>query len=1374
MTKINNYNIKKNKIVCILIIFLTLLITSDVNRIARDNLNKKNESDLITTPNSDLDLKLSDEPLNEYSGIGKAQNISESGNGNFQNYNLDITNNDNASIQVPNYWKANEIICNISNIYEYDKYWINDTFDSGYDSDFWKGYTNSEYVSFGWHEASTGTNDSIYMKFSESGASWVNVIANWNCTLPVPKEHIPFDNWEIIYKYRVIYTDYTWLPGGGAYNSLTIDVDGRSQEFTQQKLDTLDNDTWYTGNVPLIQPEIYNWALPGNISLIFEIGYKNSFINPTGYLKVFYDNITLKLSTIPKPSQINLTINDLTNGYNASVNDLIEFGKGTVNLKNTWNGDEGGKYHYFSFSHNSTGNLVIYTDFYAEATSSRKTNSLLLIEGSEFMAENNSKTQWTMFFTVTQPGSYSNDYYFNISKPLNWNITEVIDPYLNNKINDTIGAGYGNTTFTIPNNIITNGLWKFVAEAPNYIKEANFYKWSGVDWIKNSTFHHGEKLKINASINTELIPITELTNGSLQIFYPNGTLFYAENTSVSSGGSLEFSEIIIGRKNASAGKYSVCIIWNDDDVNMTQVGFYKLEFIVYHHTSLTAIDSFFEQTAGEPLLIKVRFNDTVLNKAIEFATITYKSTFGSSGTMAYIGAGTYFSEVNTDGLALGDYYFSFNASKLYYENQTAINLIQLRIIAQPLTLEVPSTIISAIANDYAICQINVTGAISEAFITDGVNISTDWENPYSIEDFNNGTFELNFSTYHLPSQGIIETFTVTIFANKTDYGSTTSYISIQVTPLATTAYLNQTVVNVLLNQGFYLKVNYTIAGTGELITGATLNVTWASTYTIFPVADGFIVYFSTSGLSIDIYTIFFQLNHPEYQTAFESIFVIIEENPTYIEVYLNQLDRTTEKTITIQWNEALNITILYKDSLTNDFISGAIVYMNGSGISRVLDENGQQYYTILSSGVMSVGIHFLTVSIEKDNYIFVSEILKIVVEQVVISVGTIDIENSLDVYAGSDQLIKINLTEQNSGNLIPNANISFLWRFDIGEFENLGDGTYQVQLNIPSSALGSYSVELIISVEGGYYKTTESSFLIVVLQEQTPDNSYLIWVIAIVLLSVIGVLGVLIARSYIFLPRKREKEQQFLDKIQVFKDLENIQGIMLIQKLSGMPFFTKSVSEFNFEENILISGFIQAITLFGEQSVIATSLKEKKKHHEIYSEHIIELNFKFFHLLICDYQCLRTLLILKDASSEKLKNQLYILTVEICSKFSEEIEDYKGKAIEFEEIIEILMNKFLFLFYNEPFKLNQGEVFIESMKKSRELESMESRVLNVIITLTNYSEEITLDRIIQEIGEENIDLIYGGLQSLIENKFILPAYFKNNNSNSSPSKSIKG
>ncbi|NVM35233.1 MAG: hypothetical protein HWN81_06535 [Candidatus Lokiarchaeota archaeon] len=1339
---------------------------------------------------------------------------------------------------------------------------------------------------------------------------------------------------------------------------ISIDVGGVQQNISLPFIDLVKN-YWTEMSVTYDLSDI-SQQFPNNVTVRAGVYVHNNTFTSAKKHYLFLDDIQFQVWT--SPNQRNLLVAKDVEFNTEYPYQNITFGKGKtfidIERNRTVTSDV-----RFKISKNSTitEEFVVYNiTIISEAV--KVFNSTIGGQvGSLYLTQ--AGITWETVCSISIPYGYYNNW-VEIKKPIDWNVTSVLNGYGVEKKSSCFGTEYGSDSLIIPEGQLSNGFWTVQASGQNYITKGSIFVWNGTSYNEQYRLSYGDTFRINATLNDTI----SLTNTQINctIEYPNGTIF-KELQKEPLSFNVDLGDFTVG-DNMSVGTYQVRVIWtnNQSFLSRDKVGFSEFSFNVWHHTNLTAINSYVERVSGYPLLIRIKYMDSDFNKYIDFATVTYNSTFGTSGTMVYTGSGIYVIDVDSSELEIGDYYFSFNASKSYYENQSIRNLIHLKIINQPIALEVPHTVINAMANDYAICQVNVTGAISGILLPGKANITTDWINPYSVSDISTGIYQLNFSTYHIPSQGIIEVFTITIFVNLTNYGSTSGFVSLQVQPIATevslnqtfvntlfnesfylkvnytdagtgdqiigailnvswdssyvispvvdgfivyfstnnlsidvytiffqlshpgyvTAFksifvnigakpsyielylnqedktteksitiqsnedlnitvlykdsltnhfisgaivelngsaisrvidengtqyktnisagslpigihfltitiikenyvfspeifsvivnpittvvsLNETIVNVLLNQGFYLKINYTIAGTGELITDAELNVTWGSTYTIFPVADGFIVYFSTSGLSIDIYTIFFQLNHPEYQTAFESIFVIIEENPTYIEVYLNQLDRTTEKTITIQWNEALNITILYKDSLTNDFISGAIVYMNGSGISRVLDENGQQYYTILSSGVMSVGIHFLTVSIEKDNYIFVSEILKIVVEQVVISVGTIDFENSLDVYAGSDQLIKINLTEQNSGNLIPNANITFSWRFDIGEFENLGDGTYQVQLHIPSSASGSYSVEFIISVEGGYYKTTESSFLIVVLQEQTPDNSYLIWVIAIVLLSVIGVFGALIARSYIFLPRKREKEQQFLDKIQVFKDLENIQGIMLIQKNSGMPFFTKNVSEFNFEENILISGFIQAITLFGEQSVIATSLKEKKKHLEIYSEHIIELNFKFFHLLICDYQCLRTLLILKDSSSEKLKNQLYLLTVEICSKFSEHIENYKGKAIDFEDDIEILLNKILFLFYNEPCKLNQGEVYIETLKKSRELESMESRVLNVIITLTKFSKEFSIDRIIQEMGEQNINLIYGGLQSLIENKMIIPAYFKNKQSNSS-------
>ncbi|MFW9969246.1 MAG: hypothetical protein ACFFDF_03535 [Candidatus Odinarchaeota archaeon] len=1301
--------------------------------------------------------------MDEYSGIGNALNVTEYGNGDFQNYNLNLTNNDKGSIVVPNNWNAGEISGNILNIFDYDGNFLNDTFDSGYDSSHWTNHADNPDVSFGWYDAPSGANSSIFMRFDESSASWVTTSNYWNYTFFVPREQIPYENWEITFKYRMLYTDPNWLvSSGGSSHSITVHVNGASQEFSLVKLDTLINNTWYSGSISF-QPEIYNFQLPGNLSLIFERYYGNVFsLSPTGYLELYYDNITLTLSTIPKPSQINLTMTDETNDDTVFISDGVDYGQGSLNLQDTWGG---GMTHYFSFSHNSSGNVIISSDLHVQASSSKKTTTRLGAGGSEFMVENNSLVHWTTYFTVNQPGSYSTGYYFNISKPLNWVITEVIDPYLNNKVDQAIGTGYGNATFSIPNSIITNGLWKFVAEAPNYVQQANIYKQNGLKWIENATFQIQDTLKINASIKADFISDIDLTNASLEIFYPNESLFYVEKTSVRNDGTVEFSEIILGATNASVGTYSVYIKWNNYDFNMSQVGVYKLEFIVIHHTSLTAINPYFEQIAGDPLLLKVNYTDVDKNVPIDFATVTYKSSFGSSGMMSYIGSGLYFVEIDTSLLGLGDYYFSFNASKIGYQNQTKTNLIHLKIMAQPLALQVPHTVISAIGNNYAICQINVTGAISGALITDGANITTDWENPYFIDDHENGTFTLQFSTDNLPTQGIIETYLVTIYANKTNYGYTQNYISIQISPIPTVANINETIVSCVLHENFSLKLNYTVEGSGELIYNSTLKVNWASDYTILSVVDGFIIDFSTYNLSLQIYTLIFQLNRPGYEAAFKNIYVNILPQPTYLEIFLNGQDKTSDKSIEIYRDQPLNITIFYMDSITDSFISGAIVTLNGTGISKIVSENGSQYTTHFNAGELSVGTHFLTISIEKENYNFVSGILKITVEKIGINAITIDFQDSLEVYPGSTKLIKINLTELNSGNPIENANITFSWRYDVGDFEYIGNGIYHAQLNVERDiAYGTYRVSITITTESGYYETKEISFLLIVSQGSEPN--YLLWIIIILLVIVSGVLSAFITRNYVILPKKRKKEELFLSKIQAFRDLQNIQGLMLVKKDSGMPFYTKNISEYGFEDNILVSGFIQAITLFGEQAFKVDDSEEKKpKSKSKYSENTIELNFRFFHLLICDFDPLRSILILKDQSSDNLRKQFYLLSAEILNRFSEKIRRFQGATIDFESELDFLINKFLFLYYNEPFKLVKEDAFNEFVGKSRELRTLESRLLNVIISLSKYKQEFTFDMVIKEIDEKNLDLIYSGLDTLIKKRILIPIKFRNNELN---------
>ncbi|KKL49889.1 hypothetical protein LCGC14_2310990, partial [marine sediment metagenome] len=420
----------------------------------------------------------------------------------------------------------------------------------------------------------------------------------------------------------------------------------------------------------------------------------------------------------------------------------------------------------------------------------------------------------------------------------------------------------------------------------------------------------------------------------------------------------------------------------------------------------------------------------------------------------------------------------------------------------------------------------ISGATVELNGSGLSEILTENGNQYSII-FDSGNFSIG-----------IHFLSITI--QKENYNIVPIIIKITVLPISTIITVNETIVDVYINRSFFLKVNFTEEISSAVINGATLNVSWASFYNIIPVANGFIVNFSTIDLSLAIYTILLELSHPGHESGFQNVYVNVIPKTTSLQIFLNQEDKTADRSLSIPGNELLNITILYKDTITNSFISGATVELNGSGLSETLTENGQQYSIIFNPGDFSIGIHFFSITIQKENYNMVPSIIKITIDQIEILAETIGVTGTLELFAGDSFSISIILTEEGSGKLIENANVSYSWLSYLDEiFTNIGDGIYEIQIKIPNNAKGSYTIDLIIIIEGTQFKNRIFPLSIYVLQKPTPN--YLIWIILGVLIPVIGVLSALSLRNYVLIPRKRKKERLFMNTIQVFKDVKNIQ-----------------------------------------------------------------------------------------------------------------------------------------------------------------------------------------------------------------------------------------
>ncbi len=1354
----------------------------------------------------------------------------------------------NVSFTLLEGWTSKNVTINYDRVSHQNDWVVNGTFDSGESP--WEYFTNNaDFIKKSWDsyegEDCVGIEISKGQSFLKGDYSYFEE----NFTIPEPSASNTFAQLSM---------DYHFIHDLGTSSnniSLFISIDiGGEKKNTTSKLINLVKDYWTEMSVSYDLTNYNQQILGNNDNITVRVGVitENNTISPASKLQLLYlDNIQFTVWTEPSVSNL-IVAKDLDDNEEYGYQNTT-FGKGKtfIDVERSKNGNSDIK---FTISKNDTfpEELNVYNITITSEAVKIFNSTIDLQDGSLYTSNTNINWQTEGFITVL-PYTYLNNW-AEINKPSDWNITSVLDGYGAEKRASCTGKEFGSENLIIPKGIFTSGLWTIKAVSQNYISDRNIGVWNGSKFVSQSSLTYNDKFQVNITLNDTIS--FQNTQINCTIKYPNGTTFWDGNQEPQSE-NVKFGNFTVG-SNMSIGDYQVMVEWTNNNSYLTrdQVGFAEFGFKVWHHTNLTAVDPDFEQVAGDPLLVKVKFLDDDINEPVHFASVKYNSTFGASGVMGYLGSGVYFIDIDTSSLGLGDYYFSFNSTLEFYENQTANNLIRLTIISQALALEVPSSAINAMANSYAICQVNVTGAVSGELIPGDANMTTDWANPYQVTNDTFGTFTLNFSTIDIPTQGVFESFTITVFANKTDYGTTTGFITLIVNPIQTVADANKSVVNAYLNDIIDIKVNYTIDGSSELISGANCSVEWQGASNIVSVADGFIISLDTNGLSISYYTALITLEHVGYANAFKSITIIINSIQTVADA--------NESIVNAYLNEVIDIKVNYTIADTNELISGAICSVDWQGASNIvsiadgfilsLDTNGllsnsryaaiitlehvgyanafesitiiiseqsvnlkvvinsfevgenslietsynevitlscrayaalEQIYlsggTItfiteqfeqslvkydnswfntsipISTSTFSLGINYVYIEFQQDNYTTTTFSFQILVSQIEFDVQTIDFQDSIEVDPGENIQIRINLTEFGTNNFIENATISYLWDFGLGNFEEIGDGIYELELVIPDNIRGSFKVSLIISTENDLYKATQSSFLLVINE---PEASVLIiLIILIISAAIISALGMLSLRAYVFLPKKKKKDFELQQKIQLFKDVWNIQAFLVIHKNSGLPIYNKNMTIFKNQNETIISGFIQAISIFSESLVDEDTILTKKiDAQDKYLKNVFELDFKYFYLLVCEYEAIRTILIIKERSSTRLRKQLYLLAVAIYAQYPEKLENFAGLLIDVKDGIDVLLNKFLFLYYSQPFSITSNETYFSKIKGLGDLTKMETRIINVILSEFRSEKLFRLNTLVGLVEEENKDLVLEGIRLLIKRKILVSPY----------------
>ncbi|MFX1600888.1 MAG: hypothetical protein ACFFB6_09860, partial [Promethearchaeota archaeon] len=367
-----------------------------------------------------------------------------------------------------------------------------------------------------------------------------------------------------------------------------------------------------------------------------------------------------------------------------------------------------------------------------------------------------------------------------------------------------------------------------------------------------------------------------------------------------------------------------------------------------------------------------------------------------------------------------------------------------------------------------------------------------------------------------------------------------------------------------------------------------------------------------------------------------------------------KVDNTTGATV----GDILPLRVYLRDAENNFYISNALISYNWtSGTQYFVEAALGIYETIIdTSSLGGYGLYNIVINSNKLGFINSNLTLMINLGENA-NIQRLDSDSRIIIHENST--IRFFYYSEFDEQGIPNAQVSVnISNPEYYTVQDLSDGIYSIEFSTEFiNEIGIYRLTFEFTAIGYEPQIHIYQFEIIDPPVIPEEPNIWLWAILFASLGIGAAFAALSLRSYVILPRKRKKEADLLAKTQGFKDLKNIQAIVVIHKLSGIPIYSKSYSILERHKKELFSGFIQAITMIGEEFA-DKEITEYEKSYGV--EKMIELDFKQFYCLIADIEEIRTVFILKEKSSERLKSQISNLILALNLKLSKELEDWDG------------------------------------------------------------------------------------------------------------------
>ncbi|WP_457557504.1 hypothetical protein [Candidatus Harpocratesius sp.] len=254
----------------------------------------------------------------------------------------------------------------------------------------------------------------------------------------------------------------------------------------------------------------------------------------------------------------------------------------------------------------------------------------------------------------------------------------------------------------------------------------------------------------------------------------------------------------------------------------------------------------------------------------------------------------------------------------------------------------------------------------------------------------------------------------------------------------------------------------------------------------------FILNSSTLGIGVHVLSLY--ISQDNYQTGFKKIQIEITPRDIQLFLFLNGKNATISPQISVPIQNTLNISFYLFDQNSSEYVESSNYSLAGLSNSSIYttDKTGFKHEILINTSTMDIGIHYITLIIEKENYNYVSRVIELEITPREADINFSLNNQNWNIMQSDEISIPITGTIEISVNAIDcitNATIEKMNFNLIGissnayKQENLENSTTEFQINSTYLGLGAFVISIF--AEKPYYEDRVYTFRLIIQPIQT-------------------------------------------------------------------------------------------------------------------------------------------------------------------------------------------------------------------------------------------------------------------------------------------------